>query len=191
MGEERFLEPTYGCESDDEIIVETARKLAMNQQDKERVAKKFFEFVRDSIEYALDPVVGALKTLERKTGACVDKSSLLIALCRAMKIPARYVLMVAELLPKKDIGIEELPHCVVEIKIDDEWKIVDPTFDQGLKSIFPVSNFENPKWWKDTSPISRKFPEITKSEADYLSESYTTDETALKLKEVVEKAREV
>ncbi|MGQ9720957.1 MAG: hypothetical protein ACUVXA_06490 [Candidatus Jordarchaeum sp.] len=68
--------------------------------------------------------------------------------------------MVAELLPKKDYGIKELPNCVVGIKIDDEWKIINLTFNQGLKSIFPVSTFENPKWWKDTIPISKKFMEI-------------------------------
>ncbi|MGQ9723013.1 MAG: transglutaminase-like domain-containing protein [Candidatus Jordarchaeum sp.] len=189
MEDESFLNPTYGCESDNKTIIELAKKLAGNQQDKKKIVKNFFEFVRDTIEFKVDPVVGALKTLERKSGACLDKSSLLIALCRAAKIPARYVLMTTQILPKKKVDIQELPHVVAEIKIKDQWKILDTTLDQGMKSMFDIPTFEDPKWWKKTSPIMGSVPEIEKSMVDNLNQGYTTDPMAIKLMEIIKQAR--
>lgn len=189
MEEESFLNPTYGCESDNKTIMELAKKLAGNQQDKEKIAKIFFEFVRDTIEFKVDPVVGALETLKRKSGACLDKSSLLIALCRAAKIPARYVLLTAQILPKKKVDIQELPHVVAEVKIKGQWKILDTTLDQGMKSMFDIPTFDDPKWWKKTSPIMGRIPEIEKSMVDNLNRGYTTDPIAIKLMELIKQAR--
>lgn len=52
-----------------------------------------FNYVKYNLKYKfyLNSRKGAAKTLKSKSGNCCDHTSLIIALCRASKIPARYV----------------------------------------------------------------------------------------------------
>ena len=186
----KFLRSTYGCEADNPEILKKLEAISGIETDKTKIVEKIFLWVRDNIRYELDPLVGAVNLLKRKTGACVDKSSLFIALCRAAGIPARYVLMNAYLLSNKEIELLELNHCASEIYLNGSWKIIDPTFDPSCSSLFPQASFESPNWWDpEKSQISYKTKEIDMTLSDLVSESYEKEETSLKFKQILAKER--
>ncbi len=182
----KFLRATYGCESDSPEIMQKLKEIIGNETEKKKIAEKIFKWVRDNIRYELDPIVGAIKLLKRKTGACVDKSSLFIALCRAAGIPARYILVNAYLLANKEIELSDISHCATEIYLNGEWKIVDPTFDPSLLSLFPQASFDSVNWWDpEKSKIDYKTKEIDKNLAEIVSQSYEKHELNLKFKKIV------
>ena len=186
----KFLKSTYGCESDSPEIQEKLKEILGNESEKEKIAQKLFHWVRDNIRYELVQIIGAKGLLTRKTGACVDKSSLYIALCRAAGIPARYIIVSAKLNTNKSISLKELNHCAPEIYINNDWKIVDPTFDPSLISLFPQATFDSTNWWDiENSEINYKTKEIDKNLSDVVSESYEKHELNLEFKEIVKKER--
>ncbi len=81
-------------------------------------------YVARSLEYdaqrsALDD--GATETLRKGGGMCRDYAHVVIALCRALGIPARYASVYAPALQPPDF------HAVAEVRIDGEWWVVDAT----------------------------------------------------------------
>lgn len=76
-------------------ILELAKKIALQHQTVEAIAKACFEWVRDeishSVDYQMNPVTcRASDVLNYKTGYCYAKSHLLAALLRANQIPAGF-----------------------------------------------------------------------------------------------------
>lgn len=82
------------------------------------------DFVRQRISYifgASDPIDGAADTLMSGAGVCRDFAHLVVALLRALGIPARLVAVYAPGLSPMDF------HAVAEALIDDRWVVVDAT----------------------------------------------------------------
>lgn len=77
-------------ENEDVQITDSIKELAA---DLENNPAKIYKWVYDNIEYVptYGSIQGSAYTLETKRGNATDTSSLLIALLRASKIPARYV----------------------------------------------------------------------------------------------------
>ena len=73
-------------------IRKLSKKLTSKYSTKLEKATAIFNYVRDNLAYSYyaNSKKGAAKTLKTKRGNCCDHSSLIIALCRASKIPARY-----------------------------------------------------------------------------------------------------
>jgi hypothetical protein len=90
QGMDDYLRPTIYCDSDNPEIRETALTLIKDTQTPKDAALKIFLFVRDEMLFGLNEHTKASQTLRRKTGQCVTKSTLQIALLRAAEIPARY-----------------------------------------------------------------------------------------------------
>lgn len=81
-------------------------------------------FVEDRLSYipgASDPIDGAADTLLAGAGVCRDYAHLVVALLRALNIPARLVAVYAPGCDPMDF------HAVAEAIIDDEWVVVDAT----------------------------------------------------------------
>lgn len=68
-----------------------------------------------------DPIDGAVETLLSGTGVCRDFAHLVVALLRAVKVPARVVSVYAPGLYPMDF------HAVAEAYIDGQWRVVDGT----------------------------------------------------------------
>jgi transglutaminase-like putative cysteine protease len=88
-----FLAPSSIIDCDNGSIAHRAAELARGARDAEEIARRCFEFVRDSIyhswDYRRNPVtLKASAVLEHRTGFCFAKSHLLAALLRANRIPA-------------------------------------------------------------------------------------------------------
>jgi len=78
------------------------------------VAKEIFKWLKEKTEYVIhengDNIVQSCNiTLDKKTGDCDDLSFLYISLCRAVKIPARFI---RGFLIEENTGI---PHAWVEV----------------------------------------------------------------------------
>ena len=73
-------------------IRKLAKKLTSKYKTKLEKATAIFNYVRDNLAYSYyaNSRKGAAKTLRTKRGNCCDHSNLIVALCRAAKIPARY-----------------------------------------------------------------------------------------------------
>lgn len=153
---EEYLKSTSYCESDSKAVKEVVNRLTKNGMSNKEKAKVLYKWVRNEIDWRVLPVVGAKEILKRepKRAICVDKTNLLVALCRASGIPARYIFLDAKLKPKKDIP-KWTKHAVAEIYLDGEWKIADPAFGEKSKEIMPVNEFGEKSWTKAKN-IERK-----------------------------------
>ncbi len=90
---EKFLESSNYIDWQNPRIKTLARSLSWGLQSDEEIAKKCFEWVRDtikhSVDYELNPVTcKASDVLQHGTGYCYAKSHMLAALLRANRIPA-------------------------------------------------------------------------------------------------------
>jgi transglutaminase-like putative cysteine protease len=84
------LESTEICQSDDPGIVETARKIVEDEKNAWRAAKKIAEWVSREMKANYD--VGfatAAEILKNREGDCSEHTVIMVALCRAVGIPAR------------------------------------------------------------------------------------------------------
>jgi hypothetical protein len=136
------LKPTKMCDSAHPFIVQKAQSLTkMADTDKEK-AKAIFYYIRDSIEFFMDPFFStASDTLRNVRGFCVSKSNLQVAMLRAINIPAIYHVVhlkigsIAPFFPKWIIRsfpsvIDHHPIC--ECFIDDKWIACDTILDKSL-----------------------------------------------------------
>ena len=87
------MESSKNCQVDSKQIKELAKTLTSSLKTDYDKGKKLFAWVRDNIQYEKyrNTRKGAVKTLKKKQGNCVDQTHLLVALSRAAGIPARYV----------------------------------------------------------------------------------------------------
>jgi len=82
------------------------------------------EWIDDRVAYVSGSSTGdttASATFVRREGVCRDFAHLLTAFARAAEIPARVVSAYAPEVFPQDF------HAVVELWLDDEWRLVDPT----------------------------------------------------------------
>src|SRR5205814_2160651 len=68
-----------------------------------------------------DPIDGAVDTLLAGAGVCRDFAHLVVALLRAVNVPARLVSVYAPGLYPMDF------HAVAEAYVDGQWRVVDAT----------------------------------------------------------------
>lgn len=118
----RFCDPT-ALTSADARIATAARELAAAARDPEDLAERISAWVADALRYAAGATgvhTTAAQALHLGQGLCQDYAHLMLALCRAAGLPARYVSghMLAEggshawvevLLPQADGGFRAAP----------------------------------------------------------------------------------
>jgi transglutaminase-like putative cysteine protease len=140
---EKYLRPTHLCNPYAKEIIAMANKLgAFKKSDREYV-ESAFKFVKNNIKLAFVGMDREVDTLRRGSGTCIQQLSLLIALCRAAGIKARYrlySLAVVEPIYQNQVAISPLMkewydaigtfmlHGDAEIYVDGRWIIADPTY---------------------------------------------------------------
>ena len=157
-----YLKPTKMCDSDNQIVIQKAQILTKNASTDKEKAKAIFYFIRDEIEFYMDPFFGtASNTLKKGGGFCVPKANLQIALLRVINIPARYhiVHLKAEctnpLFPKWII--KNFPpiidhHSTCECYLNGKWIACDATLDKELiecaktKGLYDQESFSQIDW---------------------------------------------
>lgn len=136
------LMPTKDMESDNEDVKAFAEKLCVGAVTDYEKVDRIYSFVTDTMIYDTDQADDPYKPYEddvlslirRKIGVCEGFSNVFVALCRAMNIPATEAYGSAydcdevwALDMEKDVI--DSNHAWVEVFIDGEWLIMDPTWD--------------------------------------------------------------
>ncbi len=126
--DQRSLLPSRGIQSDHVDIQKLAEELTDGLSDEREKAKAVYQYVAENISYdvkkfredlfELDD--SALKTLEEQKGVCQDYAFLAVALLRSIDMEAHYV-----------SGYAGGRHAWVEVKVDDDWLEMDPTWGSG------------------------------------------------------------
>ena len=137
---EKYLRATEIIDINNRLITDKAFELTKNLSGEIEKATKIFYFVRDEIKY--NPYVfgdrieyyRASRTLEIGEGFCIPKAVLLVALARAVGIPARLYLTVIRnhLVPdklSKLMGSDLFTHGYSELYIEGKWVKSTPAFD--------------------------------------------------------------
>jgi len=136
-----YLRPTQIIDCDNTLITEKAQELIKGQNEVPDKARSLFYFVRDGITYNLyvpsdkPEYYRASRILQEGEGFCIQKAVLLIALSRAIGIPARlHIAAIRNLLVpdklKQFMGDNLFPtHGYTGLYIEDKWVKVAPTFD--------------------------------------------------------------
>ncbi len=68
-----------------------AEELTADAENDWQKVERLYDWVRDNIEQSNEPMRGAEKTLDAKSGSTEDLVNVFVALCRSIKIPARIV----------------------------------------------------------------------------------------------------
>lgn len=125
---------------DDSFIKETAKKVVGEEKNPYWMARRIFDFVRNTLEYKLEggwnvaPVV-----LQRGTGSCSEYTFSFIALARACGLPARYV--GAIVVRGDDASLDDVFHRWPEIYLPNYgWIPIDP---QGGDKPLPRDRAQN------------------------------------------------
>ncbi|WP_333968510.1 transglutaminase family protein [Aquimarina algiphila] len=139
-----YLASTYYFDYETDKIQELVKEFKTDTLTPKEKAIGLYLKIRD--EWRYDPYQISLikegyiasNIAQRPKGHCVDKSILLIACLRAVKIPARIHLAKV----KNHIGVERLiekfgtneltPHGMVNVFLDGKWLKVSPAFNKAL-----------------------------------------------------------
>jgi transglutaminase-like putative cysteine protease len=119
----QYLQATANCQVNDASINAMAWSLAQGGNGFAE-ATNIFNWIRDHLGYSFyyNTKYGAVGTLNAGKGNCVDTSHLLIALCRAAGIPARYEHVYAQFSSGSWYG-----HVIAQVWVNGQWYDADGT----------------------------------------------------------------
>lgn len=112
----KYLEDGEKFDIKNPLIVEAVKRVVGPEKHPYRIMRRIFDFIRGKLEYNLKPVGGwnpAPTVLERGTGSCSEYTFLLIAMCRASGLPARYAGSLV--VRSQDKGFDRVWHRWAEV----------------------------------------------------------------------------
>ena len=121
---QKYLLSTANCQVTNSQIKSLATKLTSGKTTTYAKAVAIYNWVRDNLGYSFyyNTKYGAVGTLDKMTGNCVDTSHLLIALERAAGIPARYKHVYAKFSSGTWYG-----HVIAQVYVNGKWYNADAT----------------------------------------------------------------
>ncbi|MBN9154316.1 MAG: transglutaminase family protein [Microbacterium sp.] len=128
-----YLRPSRYCQSDE--VFAQARRQFRGLEPRELISA-VSEFVSTSVTYTPGLSLGtdsAVTTLMTGQGVCRDYAHVVIALLRAMDIPARYAACYAPGLRPMDF------HAVAEAYLDGAWYVIDATRLADRRSLVRIA----------------------------------------------------
>lgn len=134
-----YLLPSRYCQSD--MLSEAAWKLFGSQERTYQLVATIQDWVWNHVEYRTGSTGSwwtAKDSFDNGYGVCRDFAHLMVAMCRAVTIPARYCY---GYLP--DMDAEPLPtamdfHAWVEVYLGDRWYTFDPRHNARRKGHVPI-----------------------------------------------------
>lgn len=122
-----------------------SKKITRKYSTKLEKATAIFNYVRNNLGYSYyaNSRKGAAKTLRTKMGNCCDHANLIVALCRASKIPARY--SHAQGCRFRRSGMVE-GHVWAQIYVNGRWYSADGT--SYSNSLGHISNWDTKHYYK-------------------------------------------
>jgi transglutaminase-like putative cysteine protease len=105
-------------------------------------ARAVCDWVRANIAYTPGvslPQWSAADTLLRREGVCRDRAHAVIALCRALNMPARYAVCYLPDIDVPDDGVAMDFHAYAEVFLEDAWYVFDPHDARPRKGRVPIA----------------------------------------------------
>lgn len=129
IGDERYLLPSRGINSDNIRIIRLANQLVQGRRTDIEKARAIYTYVTKNMTYDVRKLKlntflwsdSSLTALQLKKGVCQDYVFLSLALLRAAGIPSRFV--------EGTSGGQS--HAWVESKVGNRWISMDPTWGSG------------------------------------------------------------
>jgi len=116
-----YLRPSRYCESDTLGPIALAEFHGLERSDLLTAVSSWVGTRLAYVPGSSLPTDGAVRTLLARRGVCRDYAHLVVALLRALDVPARVVSVYAPGLSPMDF------HAVAEAAVDGAWRVVDPT----------------------------------------------------------------
>lgn len=131
---QKYLAATANCQVNDPRIKALAASITAGKTTAYAKAVAIFNWVRDNVGYSFyyNTKYGAVGTLNSRTANCVDTAHLVIALSRAVGLPAMYVHGTCQFTSGSWYG-----HVWARIWIDGKWYAADAT---SSRNTFGVVN---------------------------------------------------
>jgi len=125
-----------------------AAGIVSDEEDKEKSARELFEWVRDNYCWDMRSIESSEALLGRENSKAMSfsKSNLLISLLRSLDIPARIFLINCRMENKIKGGTESSIHGPVQIKVNGEWIVADPTYGPHTTDYHDKSEFGEETW---------------------------------------------
>ncbi len=117
----RYLRPTRYCESDSLTPTALAEFAGVPPHELLAAVSSWVGTRLSYVSGSSLPTDGAVRTLLSRQGICRDYTHLVVALLRALDIPAHAVSVYAPGISPMDF------HAVVEAHVEGEWRVVDAT----------------------------------------------------------------
>lgn len=137
---EMYLEPSAKIESDDPHLIAKAKELTEGITTDYKKAQAIFEYVNVNMSYDTSSMYankGSISALKNMRGVCEEFTTLFVAMCRALDIPARAVegYKIEDIYESGDLsgdalylGKELVNHVWAEIYLAEfGWVPVEPT----------------------------------------------------------------
>lgn len=137
-----YLAPTQMCDADDDAVREMAAVLTRHARTRRDAAVALFYWVRDEIAYTMgDWNWRASQTLALRRGTCSNKANLMVAMARALGIPAGFHVQFVTtpsyfsgaFIPLVQRVVRDRAiHVYVTLLLDGRWVKCDPADDKAL-----------------------------------------------------------
>jgi len=148
---DKYLKETEYCDYNNYLIMQTAKYFEKRYKTKKELAVALFYWVKDSVRYSLGAWnVKASETFTLNNGTCTNKANLLVALYRAVDIPAGFGIM--KVNGQRYLGPACIPmlgnqmnqrsiHTYVAVYLNNKWMKIDPSDDIELSE--SISHFNH------------------------------------------------
>ena len=133
-GMDEYLSPDNYVTLSADVVSQARQLVSETENDVPKIITKFVDWIQKNITYNTEYLTTRLtdsQVLNIRTGVCKDFSTLFIGFCRAMGIPARYVLGYGPANPNQYLykNIYDTGHVWAEVWIPNYgWLTVDPTW---------------------------------------------------------------
>jgi len=127
-------------------VKETVKKLLLKQPNQELIVDEIYSFLKSFPIYLGKDAANVPRILTQKKATIYDRSLAMVALSRAVGIPAR---LVSGIILKDEI--ESQPHYWVEVYQDNLWSAYDVHF--GYKKTVPINYLPMRRTGKDIVEI--------------------------------------
>jgi transglutaminase-like putative cysteine protease len=170
-----YVLPEETIESDNPKIVALAESLCKDKASIWDKTQAIYDYVRTNVTYSVNSEeLGALYALENGTGNCSEFASLMMALCRAARIPARRT---ESFIYSYNAKTDDIWHSTVEVYMPSVgWVRMDPTVGQPrakrdlyfagqpdssfILSILPTEFVPYGSWWDYNYWCDSRDPEL-------------------------------
>ena len=134
-----YLKSTKNCQVSNNAIKSLSKEITKGCKTKLQKATAIHNWVAANIGYDkyFNTKYGAVKTISKRSGNCVDQTHLAIALYRASRIPARYVHGTCKFVSGNTVG-----HVWSQVLIGKTWLVSDTT-NYGLNSLGTVNYWDS------------------------------------------------